>query len=70
MRIGKYCIDITEFEPKRLERVEIECEGEHEDMGVVYHHRGWLWFVVSYSERFGWDEFQETIKEGLEDGTD
>lgn len=70
MRIGKYCIDITEFEPKPWERVEIEYEGEHQDLGVVYHHRGWLWFVVSYSERFGWDEFQETIKEGLEDGTD
>ena len=67
MRIGKYIIDLTDFEPKFWQRVELEYEGKHEDTGVVYHHRGWLWFVVTYTERFGWDEFQDTIKNSLKE---
>ena len=67
MKIGKYCIDITEFEPKFWDRVEIEYEGIHKDRGVVYHYRGWLWFVISYTETFDWDEFQNTVKDSLEE---
>ena len=61
MNIGKYCIDITEFESRPWFRVELEYEDNSEDKGYVYVHRGWLWFVVSYKESFGWKEFQETI---------
>ena len=65
MRFLKYCIDITDFEFRPWTRVELEYEGENEDRGTVYVHRGWLWFVISYSETFGWDEFQETIKRSV-----
>jgi hypothetical protein len=59
MRFFKYCIDLTEFELRPWIRVELEYEGENQDRGAVYVHRGWLWFVISYKETFGWDEFQE-----------
>ena len=69
MNIGKYCIDITEFELRPWFRVELEYEGEKEEKGYVYVHRGWLWFVVSYKEGFGWEQFQETIKDINEDAS-
>tara|TARA_R110002153_G_scaffold20638_3_gene69811 strand:- start:952 stop:1128 length:177 start_codon:yes stop_codon:yes gene_type:complete len=58
MNIGKYCLDITEFESRPWFRVEIEYEGEDEEKGYAYVHRGWLWFVISYREGFGWEESQ------------
>ena len=67
MNIGKYCIDITEFEPKPWIRVELEYEKNSEDRGYAYVHRGWLWFVVSYKEGFGWKEFQENIKKTVDE---
>jgi hypothetical protein len=67
MRFLKYCIDITDFEWRPWLRVELEYEGENEDRGVVYVHRGWLWFVISYTETFGWEQFQEIVKNGVKD---
>ena len=58
MNIGKYCLDLTEFELSPWFRVEIEYEGEDETKGYAYAHRGWLWFVISYREGFGWEESQ------------
>ena len=63
MRIGKYILDITEFELRPWFRVELEYEENSEERGYAYVFRGWLWFVVSYKEGFGWKEFQETIKD-------
>jgi hypothetical protein len=52
MRIGKYCLDITEFEPFPWYRVEFEFEDEREERGAAYIHRGWLWFVFSVTVKF------------------
>jgi hypothetical protein len=52
MRIGKYCLDITEFELYPWYRVEFEFEDEREEKGDAYVHRGWLWFVVSEKVSF------------------
>ena len=65
MNIGKYCIDITEFEWLPWIRVELEYEGENKEKGYAYVYRGWLWFVVSYKESFGWKEFQKSIKKEM-----
>ena len=68
MRIGKYYIDLTDFEPRPWERVELEYDDEEKgDRGKVYVHRGWLWFVVTYIETFGWNEFQETIEKSVKE---
>jgi hypothetical protein len=67
MRIGKYCLDITEFELKPWLRVELEYVGEEEEKGHVYVHRGWLWFVLSHVVSFGWKEFQETVNDIVDD---
>jgi hypothetical protein len=69
MRIGKYILDITEFELRPWFRVELEYEQNSEERGYAYVHRGWLWFVVSYKEGFGWEQFQETVKSINEDAS-
>lgn len=66
MRIGKYYIDLTDFELRPWIRVELEYEGENEDRGKVYVYRGWLWFVVSHIESFGWNEFQEAANKAYD----
>ena len=70
MNIGKYCIDITEFEPRPWFRVELEYEENSDERGYVYAYRGWLWFVISYKESFGWNEFQETVNDIVDDDND
>jgi hypothetical protein len=50
MRIGKYCLDITEFEWLPWQRVEFD---EDEILGYAYVFRGWLWFVISHSVDIG-----------------
>jgi hypothetical protein len=45
MRIGKYCLDVTEFEWLPWYRVEFDEE-------EVYIFRGWLFFVISYKEKY------------------
>ena len=67
MRFLKYIIDITDFELKPWIRVELEYEGDSKDRGVAYIYRGWLWFVISYTETFGWNEFQETIEKSVKE---
>ena len=67
MNIGKYCLDITEFESRPWFRVELEYEENDDDKGYAYVFRGWLWFVVSYKVGFGWKEFQETVNNTVDD---
>ena len=67
MRIGKYCIELTEFEPKPWIRVELEYEKNSKDNGFAYVFRGWLWFVVTYREVFGWKEFQKSVKKTVDE---
>lgn len=67
MRIGKYILDLTEFEPRPWFRVELEYEENSDERGYVYAYRGWLWFVISYKESFGWQEFQETVNDIVDD---
>jgi hypothetical protein len=70
MNIGKYCIDITEFELRPWIRVELEYEENSEERGYAYVYRGWLWFVVSYKEGFGWEQFQEKVHDMVDDDND
>ena len=65
MKFLKYTIDITEFQPRPWTRVELEYEGEKEEKGTAYVYQGWLWFVSSYTEKFGWDDFQQTIENSV-----
>ena len=67
MRFLKYTIDITDFEPRPWFRVELEYEGNNEDKGYAYVYRGWLWFVISYKEGFGWNDFQQIIEQSVSD---
>ena len=67
MRIGKHILDLTEFEPRPWFRVELEYEENSDERGYVYAYRGWLWFVISYKESFGWQEFQETVNDIVDD---
>ncbi len=53
MRIGKYCLDITEFEWLPWYRAEFEFEDAKEEKGYAYVHRGWLWFVLSHRVGIG-----------------
>jgi hypothetical protein len=53
MRIGKYCLDITEFEWLPWYRAEFEFEDDREEKGYAYVHRGWLCFVLSHRVSFG-----------------
>ena len=55
MKIGKYTLDITEFEWLPWYRVEFEFEDEREEKGYAYVFRGWLWFVITWKEGFGWE---------------
>ena len=70
MRIGKHILDLTEFEPRPWFRVELEYEENSDERGYVYAYRGWLWFVISYKESFGWKEFQETVNDIVDDDND
>ena len=42
-------------------------EENDEDKGYAYVYRGWLWFVISYKEGFGWEQFQETVNDIVDD---
>ena len=55
MKIGKYTLDTTEFEWLPWYRVEFEFEDEREEKGYAYVFRGWLWFVITWREGFGWE---------------
>jgi len=67
MKFLKYTIDITDFELRPWSRVEIEYDGNNEERGAAYVFHGWLWFVSSYKEEFGWDNFQQTIEQSVSD---
>ena len=67
MKIGKYTLDLTEFELRPWFRVELEYEENSDERGYAYAYRGWLWFVLSYRESFGWQDFQETVNDIVED---
>jgi len=70
MKIGKYILDLTEFESRPWFRVELEYDENSDERGYVYAYRGWLWFVISYKESFGWQEFQETVNDIVDDDND
>ena len=67
MKIGKYTLDLTEFEWRPWFRVALEYEGEDEERGYAYAYRGWLWFVLSWKESFGWQNFQKTVNDIVDD---
>tara|TARA_B100001093_G_scaffold6187_1_gene6267 strand:- start:30271 stop:30504 length:234 start_codon:yes stop_codon:yes gene_type:complete len=70
MNIGKYCLDITEFEWRPWYRVEFEFEDDREERGYAYIHRGWLWFVLSHRVGFGWKAFHENVKNTIDEISD
>lgn len=71
MNIGKYCLDITEFEWRPWYRVEFEFEDDREEKGYAYIHRGWLWFVLSHRVGFGWeDSLQKNVKKTIKENYD
>lgn len=70
MNIGKYNIDVTEFQWRPWSRVEVEYEKNNEDKGHAYIFRGWLCFVITHTESFGWKDFQKNIKKTVDENYD
>ena len=50
MRIGRYSIRFSDFEPLPWSR----CDQRYDDRGIgtVYHSSGWLCFIVRWKESF------------------